>query len=230
MKQLLLIFIITTFPYYSIKAQDDPIITIIDVELLGLNDGDEFFIQCYEQDPEWTLFQGEEGDVSAMDDCEGEIEVEFSQMVVGEGNCPEDRFIQRIELKWTATNDCQGESTLTLYMLLEDKIAPVIFNVPADITVECNDLSQPPQVIALDECSVPDLVYNEEGDCASGTITRTWTATDACGNLTVERQFITIIPTIPTIPTLSQWGIIALGMIMLILGLVGLKQRKVIFG
>lgn len=32
------------------------------------------------------------------------------------------------------------------------------------------------------------------------------------------------------IPTLSQWGIIALSIIMLIFGLVGLKQRKLIFG
>ena len=40
----------------------------------------------------------------------------------------------------------------------------------------------------------------------------------------------TLCGDITPIPTLSQWGIIALGMLTMIFGVVMIRQRKVIFG
>lgn len=46
----------------------------------------------------------------------------------------------------------------------------------------------------------------------------------------IDNISYTLSESCKAIPTLSQWGIIALGMIMLILGAVTLKKRKIIFG
>ncbi|MEZ4949334.1 MAG: hypothetical protein R2784_08105 [Saprospiraceae bacterium] len=63
--------------------------------------------------------------------------------------------------------------------------------------------SAPANVIATDNCGTPDLTYNEVitgTDCSTGiTYTRTWTATDACGNETIATQTITVIDNVPPV-------------------------------
>ena len=64
--------------------------------------------------------------------------------------------------------------------------------LPEDITVECDAIPAPLDLIASDNCSDVSVSFSEEqldGDCANNyTLVRTWTATDDCGNSTTLIQ------------------------------------------
>jgi hypothetical protein len=70
--------------------------------------------------------------------------------------------------------------------------------MPADIVVECDAVPAAfAPVTASDNCDdVVEVEYNEartDGNCPDNyTLTRTWTATDNCGNETVHTQVITV--------------------------------------
>jgi hypothetical protein len=90
-----------------------------------------------------------------------------------------------------------------------DTTAPVFDNCPADATAECTP-SAPPTVTATDNCDASVSVGLVTGDPVSAedpacpqhyTITRTWTATDDCGNSDTCVQVITVQDT--TAPTIS---------------------------
>jgi hypothetical protein len=88
-------------------------------------------------------------------------------------------------------------------IVFTDNIAPT-FTAPADVTVECGsdlaDLSLTGEVTDADDiCSADiELTYEDaystsEGACFNdNVITRTWTATDGCGNSSQDVQVITL--------------------------------------
>jgi hypothetical protein len=94
-----------------------------------------------------------------------------------------------------------------------DTTAPVFSNVPADATVECDNIPPPGNPLASDACD-PDVpvVYAEgivildgaqsvpPGTCTY-QIVRTWTATDDCGNTATATQTLTVTDT--TAPTVT---------------------------
>ncbi|MBK9338740.1 MAG: hypothetical protein IPM98_20290, partial [Lewinellaceae bacterium] len=101
---------------------------------------------------------------------------------------------------WKATDLC-GNSTLKAQVItVQDTQAPTFTNPPADLTVVCAPDCVPFPVTpnAIDNCGSPSVTLQETqsaGDCATGyTVTRTWTATDQCGNPNVHTQTITVLP------------------------------------
>jgi gliding motility-associated-like protein/uncharacterized repeat protein (TIGR01451 family) len=68
--------------------------------------------------------------------------------------------------------------------------------LPEDITVECNDIPEVPELTASDNCGTANVTLVESieaGSCSNQyTIVRTWTATDDCGNSTSHTQNITV--------------------------------------
>ncbi len=93
---------------------------------------------------------------------------------------------------------CCSQATVTIN--LADATSPVLNNVPADITIGCDDaVPTPPNVTAFDECPGIFIDFDEtssqhySGACESYTITRTWVATDLCGNQTSATQDITVV-------------------------------------
>ena len=76
---------------------------------------------------------------------------------------------------------------------------PVLTNIPADITVECDAIpSNSINITATDNCDTNvEIEFSEartNSSCEDGfVLTRTWTATDNCGNTTTAQQIITII-------------------------------------
>ncbi len=77
-----------------------------------------------------------------------------------------------------------------------DTIPPVIIGVPANATVSCNNVPDLPTVNATDNCPVvvEFAENNTPGNCASNyTLTRTWTATDECGNVTTSSQILMVV-------------------------------------
>jgi hypothetical protein len=90
-----------------------------------------------------------------------------------------------------------------------DTEAPVLSDAPSDTTVACNAVPVAAVLTATDNYSTPAVTYHEsriKGTLPGNYIlTRTWTATDACGNFCTKTQVITIVDnTIPTIAVISD--------------------------
>ncbi|MEZ4949328.1 MAG: SdrD B-like domain-containing protein [Saprospiraceae bacterium] len=131
--------------------------------------------------------------VTATDNC-GNTDIIFNETITG-SNCATGITYRRT---WTATDDCGNQTTRTQRIVIRDNEAPVLSGVPSNITINCvHHLPPPANVVATDNCGTPDLVFDEVvsgTDCALGiSYTRTWTATDACGNVSSASQVITVI-------------------------------------
>ena len=97
---------------------------------------------------------------------------------------------------WTATDNCNNSSSCSYTITFEDTQAPTMI-CPADVSHECDETVAYGIATASDSCSdvtVTSLDVTSGGTCET-IITRTWTATDACGNSTTCDQTITIIDT-----------------------------------
>ncbi len=129
--------------------------------------------------------------LTATDNCSTPI-VTYSE-VRTDGDCPNRYTLTRT---WTATDACGNTSSKTQKITVQDTQAPVLSDAPADATVECNAVPAAAILTATDNCSTPVVIYNEvrtDGDCPNRyTLTRTWTATDACGNTSSKTQVITV--------------------------------------
>ncbi len=129
--------------------------------------------------------------VTAEDNCAENIVVDFMEEVMM-GACSEDITVTRT---WTATDNCGNMVTVQQVISSTDTEAPVLMGVPMDITVECGMIPEAPQVTAEDNCAENIVVdFMEEvmmGACSEDiTVTRTWTATDNCGNMVSAQQVI----------------------------------------
>lgn len=138
--------------------------------------------------------------VTATDNC-SDAPVQFTE-TPEPGTCLGQSTITRT---WSAADDCGNESSASQIIQLVDTTPPVLIGVPADMTAECDSLPEPPVVTATDNCSEPPVEFSETSEPGpyegTAVITRTWTATDACGNQTTESQTIVVEDT--TAPVLS---------------------------
>jgi len=135
------------------------------------------------------------GAASGSDTCGSVAITESDASVAGCGNTV------TITRTWTATDDCgnstSGQQTITVV----DTTAPSL-SVPADATVECSgNQSSGATGVATgsDTCGSVAIAESDAvtaGGCENEwTITRTWTATDECGNVTAADQTITVVDT-----------------------------------
>ncbi|PWH81912.1 hypothetical protein DIS18_11620, partial [Algibacter marinivivus] len=106
--------------------------------------------------------------------------------------------------------DCAGNISVYNYTYtVKDTTAPVL-TLPDNVTAECSDDLTPisfGEATATDNCDPnPVITFNDvttNGNCpGSFTITRTWTATDACGNAASANQIISTSDT--TAPEFDQ--------------------------
>ena len=114
------------------------------------------------------------------------------------GNCPNERIVSRT---WRAVDGCGNESTCVQTIIIGDLIAPVI-SVPPPAEISC--IGDPDPTVtgtatATDNCSNPSLVEIDfiddfQTDCSGEwKVTRTWSATDLCGNMSSASQIITLV-------------------------------------
>ena len=119
------------------------------------------------------------------------------------GDCPGNYVITRT---FTATDNCGNEVSATQTITIVDTTAPTYVYVPADYTVECSDEHPMEMAAAIDNCNTVVVTVDDvttPGACDGDyVITRTFTATDACGNATNATQTITIVDT--TAPTFTS--------------------------
>jgi hypothetical protein len=116
--------------------------------------------------------------VSATDGCDADVDILFEETQSGS---PCNFTITRT---WTATDDCGNAVSNTQVISVKDTQAPVFSNVPADVTVNCPDIPAVADPTVAD-CAAVNVVFSEQqigGPCpAPSQIIRKWTATDACG-------------------------------------------------
>ena len=122
------------------------------------------------------------------------------------GTCAGSYSVRRI---WTATDECGNTAVCGQTITVVDTTAPVITGVGGPLTVECDRPLVFSEPTATDNCDpLPTLTFADEtvpGTCANNkTVTRTWTAKDACGNTTILSQTITVVDT--TAPVITGVG------------------------
>ncbi|MCF8239043.1 MAG: DUF3494 domain-containing protein, partial [Saprospiraceae bacterium] len=169
----------------------DQLIDVMDNILPTISCPSAIAISCTDSmDPATT------GDPTATDNCDGNPEISFTDIVTPSGQCPQNYTINRT---WTAMDNCSNSSQCIQQITVSDLTQPII-TCPADVNVDCAASILPAATgfaTATDDCDVnPGVDYsdaNVPGNCPGlMDINRTWTTTDACGNLDMCVQIISI--------------------------------------
>jgi hypothetical protein len=133
--------------------------------------------------------------VTAKDDCDPYIgEVWYMETRIN-GDC---KYNYKLKRTWQAQDDCENKAMAVQIITVRDTKAPVLMGVPADATVECDNVPNPPHVTAKDNCDpyIGEVWYMEtriDGNCKYNyTLKRSWQAQDECGNNSMATQTITV--------------------------------------
>jgi hypothetical protein len=141
---------------------------------------------------------------TALDAC-GSSTLTFAD-VSTPGSCVNEYIVTRT---WTATDACGNTSEASQTITVEDNTGPVISGVGINATIECPALPVFSTPTSLDACGSSTLTFADvstPGSCVNEySVTRTWTATDACGNTSETSQTITVEDN--TGPVISGVGI-----------------------
>ena len=128
------------------------------------------------------------------DNCSGSGTVTATAGTVTTNGCTQSRVYTFTKTDGCGNTDVETTTVTRTY----DVTKPVFTNVPANVTVQCNNIPPVGTAVATDNCGTPTVVNNLEvrtnGACPdSYTLTRKWTATDACGNTKTATQKITVV-------------------------------------
>ncbi|MEL6836858.1 MAG: T9SS type A sorting domain-containing protein [Bacteroidota bacterium] len=173
------------------------------VNFNGIPDGGTYVIECDLQSASWDPLV-DIGELTIADNCSAidfdGITEELTQLYDGPclGN-----LLTRWQQVFTVQDVCGNTTVYTLFTEIIDTTPPAFTDSPEDVTIECDEIAPVPELEAFDSCS--DVVYNftevrTDGDCPNNyTLTRTWTATDGCGNSSNEVQIVTVEDTSPPV-------------------------------
>ncbi|WP_308992823.1 gliding motility-associated C-terminal domain-containing protein [Mariniflexile litorale] len=132
--------------------------------------------------------------LNATDNC-GEAIVTFEESTQM-GICVNNYIVTRT---WTATDECGLTKTHIQTITVQDTTPPTFVETtlpPANLVVECDAVPTAIELNATDTCGSATVSVNDvrtNGNCLNNyTLTRTWTATDACKNTTKHTQIITV--------------------------------------
>jgi hypothetical protein len=140
------------------------------------------------------------GTATATDTCSA-VTITYSDSV--SNTCGGSKIISRT---WTATDGCSNRVSCVQTITVRDTTAPTI-TCPSDMTLECpanTSTNNTGVATATDACSSVSIGYSDSVSNTCGgsrIISRTWTATDACGNHASCVQKITVQDTTP--PTIT---------------------------
>jgi hypothetical protein len=172
--------------YCENMSSDTTVITVVDTTApyLSVPEGGSF--EC-DQDIAY-------GEASAEDNCDDNVEITYTDEMIA-GDCPQSYSIVR---HFVAVDNCGNmtEGSTTYYVV--DTTSPVFTSVPEGITVECDMEVPASEATATDNCGEVTITqedsYDNENPC-DVVVTRTFTATDECGNYAMAYQTIHIVDT-----------------------------------
>ncbi|MEM8906659.1 MAG: cohesin domain-containing protein, partial [Bacteroidota bacterium] len=138
-------------------------------------------------DPSWT------------DNCDDDVFSSFEDVTIP-GDCEGSFTITRF---WSAIDECDNLAVVSQTITVVDNTAPVFTFVPGDDTQACGNDPQFGMPMAEDDCSGVSITQEDEmtGNGCAGSVTRTWTATDSCGNASTASATITFSDNEPPIFT-----------------------------
>jgi YVTN family beta-propeller protein len=134
--------------------------------------------------------------VTATDNCSTSVPT-YSETRKN-GDCANRYTLTRT---WSTKDASGNTTTATQVITVQDTKAPVLSAAPDNVTVECNAIPAAAVLTATDNCSTPTVGYSQTSTQNASvnntgyynyTLTRTWTATDACGNSSSKVQVITV--------------------------------------
>lgn len=128
-----------------------------------------------------------------MDSCDPNPSIDFDESTQA-GDCPGNYMLTRT---WIATDDCGNTNSAVQTITVEDTTPPAFNNQPTNQIVSCNAVPSPATVTISDSCDPdPMIAFSESrsnGTCEYNyTLTRSWVATDVCGNQSTFNQTITV--------------------------------------
>jgi len=136
------------------------------------------------------------GKATATDTC-GDVTIRCRNRIIpGCGNT------EIIERTWIATDEYDNSSSCVQTITVVDTTPPVI-TCPVDVTLECpadTSVEANGSATAGDTCGTVTVTHSDQwqpGCGSTGILTRTWTATDECGNSSSCMQVITVVDTTP---------------------------------
>ena len=141
-----------------------------------------------------SLPSGDDFEVYANDNCDSSVSIQYTKSDAHIG-CNVSRSIT-----WTATDNCGNVSTATRTFTSIDAIAPVLFGIPNASTIQCGQPVPNAVVSATDNCDnspIISMTAQTISNTCGASLVRTWTAIDACGNVSSASQTTTFIDTTP---------------------------------
>jgi hypothetical protein len=143
------------------------------------------------------------GLVSATDNC-GNVTISH----IGDSPLTGGACGGTITRTYRAEDDCGNTADCVQIITVDDTTPPTPVQCPAGLTVECESNIPAPDiglVSATDNCGTVTISHVGDspltGGPCGGTITRTYRATDDCGNSTDCQQVITVNDTTPPVVT-----------------------------
>ncbi|NBC07456.1 MAG: hypothetical protein GVY26_09715 [Bacteroidetes bacterium] len=164
------------------EAACEQTITIVDEEAPEITCPEDIAVACSSSTaPSVT------GTAEATDNCTADSAIDITFEDEGDE--------LNILRTWQAADDCGNTVSCAQIIELIDEAAPEI-SCPPDLTISCEASTEPAETgfaNATDNCDPePAITFNDEisGDGCNQIITRTWTATDASGNVATCQQTI----------------------------------------
>jgi len=111
-----------------------------------------------------------------------------------------------ISRRWTATDSCGNSSNGTQAITVRD-ITPPVITIPQNVTLDCpadTSTNNTGRATAVDTCGSAVVTFTDSvvNNCGNArTISRTWRATDQCGNSSTGVQTITVRDLTPPVLT-----------------------------
>jgi len=150
------------------------------------------------------------GSATVSDNCDTDPELTYDFNLSILNLCAPASYT--ITVTWTANDACNNASTATSTITVIPDTQDPFINVPAPLVLDCGDINETTDPSAQildwlgsatvsDNCDTdPELTYDFNlsilNICAPAmyTITVTWTANDACNNVSTATSTITVIP------------------------------------
>eukprot|EP00043_Microstomoeca_roanoka_P020267 m.242728 g.242728 ORF g.242728 m.242728 type:complete len:3263 (+) comp17138_c0_seq1:1001-10789(+) len=172
-----------------------------------LREPDPLVLECQATTTERDInaWLARNGGAQAKDDCSGtrltwtnnfdQVRDDTLQGCSGTGT---------VEVTFTVTDECQRSTQVTSRIAIKDTRPPVFVSTPADETVRCDAIPEPPSLVAADNCTAAPTVSHTQqhvdGACTSEYgIIHTWTAKDDCGLTYSYEQTITVVDGTPPV-------------------------------